>query len=328
MRAAIYNGTGGPEVIEIKQVPIPRPGKREVLIRVQASALNRADILQRLGFYPAPEGWPSDIPGLEFVGIVEELGPEAKLVKRGQRVFGVVGGGAHAEFLITHEQLLVAVPEHFDTMQAAAIPESYMTAYDALFTRASFSRGERVLIHAATGGVGTAFVQIAKHFGGQVFTTTRSGDKLDRLRALGSEYAIDTSINDFSEVILGETKGQGVDICIDFVGGAYLEKNINALAIDGRLVILGLLGGIDANIRLERFLNKRLSIIGTQLRGRPLTEKARITKLFSDEVVPLLSDGTIQPIINRAFSLDELAEAHRYIISNAGIGKIIISISE
>lgn len=328
MRAAVYTGAGGPEVIEIRDIPIPKPQAKEVLVRVQASGLNRADLLQRLGFYPAPPGSPKDIPGLEFVGVVEELGQEVKSVKVGQRVFGTVGGGAHAEFLVVHEQLLVQVPNQLDIIQAAAVPESFMTAYDALITRAGYSPGEKVLIHAAGGGVGTALVQIANDLRAIVLATTRTESKVDRLQNLGAQIVVNVMKDDFSESILRETDGKGVNICMDFVGAPYFAKNVSVMARDGTIVVLGLLGGIENPINLEVLLNRRLKIVFTQLRGRTLDQKAEITRKFAEEIVPKLTRGVLKPVIDRVFTLDDLPEAHRYMMSNAGFGKIVISLSE
>jgi NADPH:quinone reductase-like Zn-dependent oxidoreductase len=263
---------------------------------------------------------------LEFTGVAEELGEGVTAVEQGQRVFGITGGGAHAEFLVSHERLLVPVPQGLDTLQAAAVPESFITAYDALFNQAGVKPGEKVLVHAAGGGVGTALVQLARFAGCMVFTTTRTSRKLSRLAELGADVTIDSSQQDFAEVIAQQTHGTGVHVCIDFTGGSYLAQNLATLGINGRLVILGLLGGVKVPIDLETVLNKRLRIIATQLRGRPLEEKIAVTRQFADVVVPQIERGLLRSVIDRVFTLDHLPDAHRHMASNSGFGKIVISV--
>jgi NADPH2:quinone reductase len=326
MRAAVYRGVGGPEVIRIADVPRPVFGPEQALVRVQASALNRADVMQRQGQYPAPPGAPRDVPGLEFTGLVEAVGDAVTTIEPGQRVFGITAGGGQAEYLVSHERLLVPVPGNLDPIQAAAVPEAFITASDALFTQAGLAPGERVLIHAVGSGVGTAAVQLARAAGCTVIGTARSPDKLERCAPLGLELGIDSSGEDFTEAVAQHTGGRGVHVCIDFVGGPYLSKNLASLAPKGRLVLVGLLGGARADIGLGTVLGKRLRIIGTVLRARPLEEKAAATQLFAERVVPQLARGLIRPIVDRVFPLDELAEAHRYMESDQNFGKIVIAV--
>lgn len=327
MRAAVYTGTGGPEVISIQDVPRPAPGAEQALIRVLASGLNRADLQQRLGRYPAPPGAPADIPGLEFTGIVEEVGPGAALVRPGQRVFGLTGGGGQAEFVTSHERLLVSVPESLDTIAAAAVPEAFITAHDALFTQAALASGERVLIHAGASSVGIAAVQMARAAGCTVFATTRTPAKIERIEALGADVVIDTSRDDFAQAVMRETGGEGVHVLIDFIGSTYLAQNLNALALKGRMVEVGTLSGAAAEIDLGVVLRKRLHLIGTALRSRPLEEKIATTRLFAERALPQIARGLIRPIVDRVFPLDQLADAHRYMASNQSFGKIVIKIS-
>jgi NADPH2:quinone reductase len=326
MRAAVYTGAGGPEVIEIQDVPRPEPGPEQALVRVQASALNRADVMQRQGSYPAPPGAPANIPGLEFAGVVEAIGNGVTAVEVGDRVFGLAAGGGQAEFIVSHERLLVRVPDNLDFIQAGGIPEVFITAHDALFTQAGLAPGERVLIHAVGSGVGTAAVQLARAAGCTVFGTARTADKLDRASALGLDVGIDASQHDFSEVVREKTRGQGVHVCIDFVGGPYLANNLKALAVKGRLVLVSMLGGLETPINLAPMLSKRLRMVGTVLRARPLEEKAAATRLFAERVVPLFARGQIQPVVDRVFPLEGLAEAHRYMESNQNFGKIVLSL--
>jgi len=326
VRAAVYTGSGGPEVIKIAEVPTPEPGAEQVLVRVQASGLNRADVLQRMGRYPAPKGAPASIPGLEYTGTVEELGPGVTSLKRGQRVFGLVSAGGHAEFITSHERLVVPVSDNLDVVQAASVPESFITAADALFVQAGLTPGERVLIHAAAGGVGTAAVQLAKAAGCAVFATTRTPGKLQRLAGLGAGFPIDASGQSFAGSVLEHTGGQGVHVCIDFIGSSYLDQNLAALATKGRLVLVGVLGGARAPIDFGVVLNKRLRIVGTVLRSRPIEEKIAATRLFAECVLPQLSKGLVLPVVDRVFPLDQLADAHRYMESNAPFGKVVISV--
>ena len=326
MRAAVYTGVGGPEVIRIADVPRPDFGPEQALVRVQASALNRADVMQRQGQYPAPPGAPREIPGLEFAGVVEAVGDGVTTVQPGQRVFGIAAGGGQAEYLVSHERLLVPVPENLDPIQAAAVPEAFITASDALFTQAGLAPGERVLIHAVGSGVGTAAVQLARAAGCTVIGTARSPDKLERCAPLGLELGIDSSRQEFAEVVAQHTDGRGVHVCIDFVGGPYLATNLAALATKGRLVLVGLLGGAQTSIGLGILLGKRLRVVGTVLRARPLEEKAAATQLFAERVVPQLARGLIRPVVDRVFPLEDLAEAHRYMESDQNFGKIVIAV--
>jgi NADPH2:quinone reductase len=326
MRAAIYTGSGGPEVIQIQDVPPPEPGPEQALVRVHASALNRADVMQRQGNYPAPPGAPASIPGLEFAGVVEAVGDGVTGIAVGERVFGLTAGGGQAEYIVSHERLLVRVPDNLDFKEAGGVPEVFITAHDALFTQGGLAPGERVLIHAVGSGVGTAAVQLAHSAGCMVIGTARTADKLERSAALGLDVGIDTSQQDFAEVVHDKARGQGVHVCIDFIGGPYLDNNLKALAVKGRLVLVSMLGGPQTQISLSAILSKRLRMVGTVLRARPLEEKATATRLFAERVVPLLASGRIRPIVDRVFPLDQLAHAHRYMQSNQNFGKIVISL--
>lgn len=328
MRAAVFRGAGGPEVIDIVERPKPEFGPEQVLVRVQASALNRADLNQREGSYPAPPGAPADIPGLEYTGVIEATGPGVTSVAVGQRVFGLAGGGAMAEYLVAHERLVVTVPDALSPAEAAAIPEAFITAHDALFTIGRLAPGERVLIHAVGSGVGTAAIQLARAAGCEVFGTARTSDKLPAAVGLGLDVGIDTRAEDFAQVIAERTRGAGVDVCLDVVGGSYWDGNVAALAQRGRWVLVGLMGGAKTTANLGLILRKRIQLTGTVLRSRPLEEKAAATRLFANQVVPQLARGLLRPIIDRTFPLAALAEAHQYLESNASFGKIIIAVDE
>ena len=326
MRAAVITEPGGPDVLKIMEVDDPVPGPEDILVDVKASALNRADMNQRQGNYPAPFGTPSDIPGLEFAGVVLQVGERVQDIKEGDRVFGLLGGGGYANRTVTHHRMAVKMPVDWDFIQAAATPEVYYTAYDALFNRANLQMGESVLVHAAGSGVGTAAVQLAHHAGAFVFGTAGSDEKLSRASDLGMNVGINYHDQDFSGVIKELTSGSGVDVVIDFIGEPYWDKNIASMAVLGRLVEVGLMGGSKVDVDLRPLMAKRIQVCGTGLRGRSLEEKLGVTAQFKRHVLPHLSSGSMKPIVDRTFQLDEVADAHRYMETNANFGKIVLII--
>ena len=326
MRAAVITEPGGPDVLKIIEVDDPVPGPEDVLIDVKASALNRADMIQRQGNYPAPAGSPSDIPGLEFAGVVLEAGERVVGMAKGDRVFGLLGGGGYASRTITHHRMAVRIPDAWDFVQAAATPEVFFTAYDALFNRGNLQMGERVLVHAAGSGVGTAAVQLAHHAGAFVFGTAGSAGKLAGAAELGMDVGINYHDQDFAEVVKEHTSGVGVDVLIDFIGAPYWNKNIASMAVLGRLVEVGLMGGSKVEVELGQLMGKRLQVTGTGLRGRSLEEKLAVTAQFKRHVLPHLASGSMKPVVDRSFPLEEVADAHRYMETNANFGKIILTI--
>jgi NADPH2:quinone reductase len=329
MKAVTIVRHGGVEGLEVREVETPaNPTADRVRIRVRAAALNRADILQRLGHYPPPPGFPRDIPGLEFAGEVETVGDEVSLWKPGQRVFGIIGGGAQAEFVVVPENHLAEIPSNLDWVSAAAVPEAFITAHDALFTQAELKIGETVLVHAAGSGVGTAAVQLGRAAGAKVFGTSRTADKLERAKAYGlSEYVV---IKDDPAVLIdavhGWTGGRGVNIIFDLVGAAYLEANLSALASRGRMMQVGTTSGSKAILDFGMVMRKRAKIVGTVLRARSAEEKAKATRLFGAHVVPLLANGQVRPVIDSVFDLDQVREAHKRMESNESFGKIVLRI--
>ena len=323
MRAAIITRPGGPEVLEIQDVPTPEPQGDQVLVRVHASGINRADLLQRAGGYPAPPGSPSNIPGLEFAGIVEAVGPLVRMWKPGQRVMGLAGGGAQAEYILEPEGLLVEIPDNLDFVQAAGIPEVFMTAHDALFTHANLHMGERVLIHAAGSGVGTAGIQLAHATGATVYGTSRTPQKLERAKALGLDVAL--SDQNFASEIKRLTNGAGVNVVLDFVGAAYLEQNLDALGMWGRLVFLATMGGAQSNVNIGMLMGKRISMRGLTLRTRTLEEKMAVTRRFAQHVVPLLANGKVKPIIEQVYPLEQIGQAHTAMSENRNFGKLVVT---
>jgi NADPH:quinone reductase len=324
MRAIVITKPGGPEVLAIQDEPMPQPLGEQVRVRVYAAGVNRADLLQRAGGYAAPLGSPEDVPGMEFAGIVDAMGPLAHRWRLGQRVMGIVGGGAQAEYLLSHEGLLVEIPENLDFVQAASIPEVFMTAHDALFTQAGLRMGERVLVHAAGSGVGTAAIQLARAVGATVYGTSRSPEKLERAKSLGLDAGLDAG--NFAAEVQRLTSHQGVHVVLDFVGSPTIEQNLQALANWGRIVFLSTLGGAQAQVNLGLLMAKRIRMSGCTLRNRTLEEKLTVARLFASQVVPLLARGTVIPVVERVYPMEQIAEAHRDMAANKNFGKLIITI--
>jgi len=326
VKIASFGDVEGLQVVDVPDAP--KPTADRVRVRVRAAGLNRADILQRLGRYPAPPGYSPDIPGLEFAGEVESVGEDARAWKTGDRVFGITGGGAQAEYVTVPEATLARIPDILDWVQAAAIPEVFMTAHDALFTQCELQMGERVLIHAAGSGVGTAASQLVKTAGATAYGTSRTPEKLERAKEFGlsESIAVGSEPSKFSETVKEWTDGQGVNVILDLVGAPYLKANLESLATKGRLIFVGTTGGAKAEIDYSIVMRKRLRIMGTSLRTRSLEEKATANRLFAEHVVPLLASGSVRPVVDSVFKMDEVREAHRRIESNETFGKVILTI--
>ena len=322
MRAVIITKPGGPEVLEVQDVETPEPIGDQVRVRVRAAGINRADLMQRAGGYPAPPGSPTDIPGLEFAGEVDTVGPLVRGWKPGQRVMGLVGGGAQAEYVLVHEGMLVEIPQNLDFVQAAGVPEVFMTAHDALFTQAGLQMGEYALIHAAGSGVGTAAIQLAHAAGAIVFGTSRTPAKLEQAKPLGLDVGL--SAKNFAAEVHRLTSGKGVHVVIDFVGAPYLEENLEALTAWGRIVFISTMGGAQANINIGLLMGKRISMRGVTLRTRTLEEKLTVTRRFATSVLPLLANGKVRPIIERVYSMEDVGEAHKAMGDNKNFGKLIV----
>jgi len=330
VRAVVITSHGGVEGIGVEEVGTPpAPTADRVRVQVRAAGLNRADILQRRGHYPAPPGYPPNIPGMEFAGEVESIGDAVRAWKVGDRVFGITGGGAQAELVLVPESNLARIPAELDWVEAGAMPEVFITAHDALFTRAGLHMGERVLIHAAASGVGTAAIQVAHAAGATVYGTSRTADKLERIRdlnlGLDASVAVGDTPANFAEAVQKWTNGAGVDVILDLVGGNYFSANLEALASRGRLICVGTMAGAKSEIDIGLPLRKRLTIIGTMLRGRSIEEKAEATRLFASSVLPLVSRGAIRPVIDRVYPVDEIREAHERMESNLSFGKIVLT---
>jgi len=327
MKAVTITAAGGPEVLHIGEVATPPPPTADrVRVRVRAAGLNRADVYQRRGLYPAPPGYPQNIPGLEFAGEVEAVGEEVRHWKIGRRVFGITAGGAQAEYIIVPENHLAEIPANLDWAEAAAVPEVFITAHDALFTHANLRSAESMLVHAAGSGVGTAAIQLASVAGATAFGTSRTADKLERAKAFGLNNAVVVGGDPQTMVapVMEWTHGRGVNVIIDLVGAAYLEANLNALASKGRLVLVGTTAGAKGTFDISVAMGKRLTIVGTTLRGRSLEEKATATRLFAEQVVPLLADGTVRPVVDRIYKMEEVRDAHIRMEGNESFGKIIL----
>jgi putative PIG3 family NAD(P)H quinone oxidoreductase len=329
MKAVKIISYGGVEGLEIREAPdAQRPALDRVRVRVRAAGLNRADILQRMGRYPAPPGYPQEIPGLEFAGEVVEVGDEARAWKVGDRVFGITGGGAQAEFVTVPESTLAEIPLNLDWAEAASIPEVFMTAHDALFTQCRLQMGECVLIHAAGSGVGTAASQLVHAAGAVAYGTSRTADKLERAKEFGltESVVVEKDSSEFVEAVKRWTNEAGVGVVLDLVGAAYLTANLDSLALRGRLIFVGTTSGAKAEIDYAVVMRKRLRIMGTSLRTRSIEEKATATRLFAQHVVPLLASGKVRPVIDSVFPFDEVRAAHQRIESNESFGKVVLMI--
>ena len=325
MKAIVLNGFGAPEVLTLGEAPKPEPKPDDLLVRVRVSALNRADTLQRRGLYPPPPG-DSEILGLELAGEVEAWGSAVKGFKKGQRVFGLVGGGGYGEFALLDHQMAMPIPDDWSYEQAAAVPEVYFTANETVFVQGGLQSGETVLVHAGGSGVGTAAIQMAHHIGATVYFTAGSADKIERAMALGATAGINYKTQDFVEEVKRLTGGAGVDLIEDFLGASYLARNMAALKTKGRLVIVATMGGTKTEIDLNLLMRKRLAIFGSVLRARPLEEKRAVTKRFLDRWMQPLREGAIKPIIDSTFPLAKAREAHERMESNLNFGKILLTV--
>lgn len=324
MRAVVLTEFGGPEVLKISEVLAPTPGPDEVLVNVAATALNRADVLQRKGFYPNPFPTEHDIPGMEFSGTVAAVGQRVKSWRVGDEVMGIVSGGAYAEQLVIHERQAMRVPRGVSLVDAAGIPEVFITAWDGLVLQGGLTSGRWALVHAVASGVGTAAIQVCHSIGARIIGTCSSA-KVEQVRAIGADVVVDYSKDDFVERVREATGGRGVDVVLDPVGGDYLDRNVASLAVKGRIVQIGVMAGAGS-FNVGALLPKRASLIGTVLRSRPLEEKIAVSQQFATEMLPLFDSGALKPVIDKRFTLEQIAEAHAYLESNANVGKVVISV--
>lgn len=323
MTAIIIGQPGGPEVLRAQEMTLPEPGPGQVLIKVAAAGVNRPDVLQRQGLYPPPRG-ASPIPGLEIAGKVVALGPETARFAAGEQVCALVAGGGYSEYCLADEAATLPVPRGMDVIDAAALPETFFTVWINVFERAGLKPGEILLVHGGTSGIGTTAIQLARAFGARVFATARGASKCAVCRELGAERAIDYETEDFVEVVKSETGSHGADVILDMVGGDYIQRNIAAAAEEGRIHQIAFLRGSKVEVDLMRLMLKRVTLTGSTLRARPLDVKARIARALDEKVWPLLESGTVRPVIDSRFPLDEAAGAHARMESNAHIGKIVL----
>jgi NADPH:quinone reductase len=328
MRGVVITQAGGPEFLAIRELDQPQPGPGEVLVRVRAAGLNRADILQREGRYPAPAGAPADIPGIEFAGEVVAHGSGATRWSVRARVFGIAGGGAHAEYIAIDQDAVAAVPDNLSWIEAAAVPEAFITAHDAMVTQAGVTAGETVLIHAVASGVGLAGVQLARAWGAIPFGTTRTESKLAAARSVGLQdgLCIKQDFEPLVRAVEAWTSGRGIDVTLDLVGGPYFVASARVAALRGRIMIIGSLAGGTSDFPLGLVLRRRLLLRGTVLRSRSLAEKIDATARFEREVGPLLAGGKVRPVVDSVFPLDRIADAHRRMESNESVGKVIVEL--
>jgi len=325
MRAIRIEEAGGPDVLCVASVPVPVPLESEVLVRVEAAGVNRPDVLQRLGKYPLPPG-ASPLPGLEIAGEVVELGNNARRWSPGDRVMALTHGGGYAEYCRVHEGHCLAIPENFTATMAAAIPETFFTVQYNLFMRAGLSAGETLLVHGGSSGIGTTAIQLANAKGAVVLATAGSDEKCRFCEKLGSAHAINYRSDDWVQKVSVLTDERGVDVVLDMVAGAYVQKNIEVLSRDGRYVIIGFLQGWKAEVDFRPVLARRITITGSLLRPQTIEEKAAIAASLQDEVMPLLASGAVKPVIHATFPLAQAADAHRLMESSNHMGKIVLEV--
>jgi NADPH2:quinone reductase len=327
MKAVEITGFGAPEVLRIGERPVPVPGAGEVLIRVSASGVNRPDVLQRTGNYPVPPG-ASDIPGLEVAGVIasgDAAAMAAAGFQIGDRVCALVAGGGYAEFCVAPVEQCLAVPEGLDDIAAASLPETFFTVWSNVFDRARLQPGETLLVQGGTSGIGVTAIQMAKALGARVIATAGSDEKCAACLALGADHAIPYKTQDFVRAVAELTEGQGVNVVLDMVAGAYVAREIECLAEDGRLVIIAVQGGVKAEFNAGAVLRRRLTITGSTLRQRPVAFKGAIARSLKAHVWPLLASGRIKPVIHQVFAAEHAAQAHELMESNRHIGKLVLT---
>ena len=327
MRAVVVSEFGGPEVLRVSDVPEPQLRDHEVLIDVHATALNRADLLQRRGKYPPPRG-ESEILGLECAGVVTDCGRDVDRSRLGTRVMALLAGGGYAERVAVDAQMLMPIPENLNFTQAAAIPEAFLTAQEALFTLGQLTPQQRVLIHAAGGGVGSAAIQLARTEAATIFATAGSVEKLELARMLGATHLVNYKTESFASVIADASGQAGVDVILDFIGGSMWEQHAACLAPGGRCVVVGVLGGAEACVNFGQLLFKRHQILGLVMRSRDVGDKIAMTRRFVRDRLPLFESGHLRPVVDRVFELAEVGDAHRRMEANANLGKIVLKIRD
>jgi putative PIG3 family NAD(P)H quinone oxidoreductase len=324
MRAVVLRSHGGPEVLTIEEVDDPTPGRDEIVVDVEHTAINRADILQRMGLYPDPRRTAIEIPGLEYAGVISSVGADVVGWTVGDRAMGIEAGGCYADKVVTHSRQALPVPHAVVSADAAAIPEVFLTAWDALVVQGGLTSGRWALVHAGASGVGTAAIQIAKAIGARIAVTCSAG-KAEACRALGADVVLERSPADWLGQLRSAIPG-GVDVVLDVIGGDEADRNLQAARMDGTIIQVGLMGGGSAPVNIGLILSKRLTWIGTTLRARPLERKLALSQRFIDEMLPLFDDGSLKPVIDSRYPFEQIADAHLHMEANANIGKIVIDL--
>jgi NADPH:quinone reductase len=323
MKAVHIAAPGGPEQLQMTTRPMPKPGEGEVLVRVEAAGVNRPDVMQRQGRYPPPPG-ASDLPGMEIAGEVVALGSHVSGVAVGDKITSLLPGGGYAAYAIAAAPLCMPIPQGLSMVEAAAIPETFMTVWTNLFERGRCKAGDTVLIHGGTSGIGTTAIQLATAFGAKVYATAGSDDKARACEKLGALRGIDYRKEDFVEVIKTATQGYGIDVTLDMVAGSYVPRNIEIAAVEGRIVIISTLGGPKTELNIVPLMVKRVTLTGSTLRARTVEQKAAVADAMRKNVYPLIAAGKVKPVIFKTFPLTEASEAHRLMETSNHIGKIVL----
>ena len=326
MRAVAIREPGGPEVLEVEERPAPELGEEEILVAVAAAGVNRPDVMQRKGQYPPPPGAP-DIPGLEISGMVARSGSKATRFEEGDKVIALVPGGGYAEFCAVHESVALPLPKPLTLVEGAGVPETTFTVWHNVFERGGLRRGEWLLVHGGTSGIGTTAIQLGKAFGAFVAVTAGTDEKCHAAKRLGADVAINYKTTDFVEALIEASRGHGADVILDMVGGDYLARNLEAVAEEGRIVQISTLAGPKTSIDLRRIMMKRATLTGSTLRNRPIAFKAELARTLEETVWPIIASGRYKPVIDRIYPLDDVVEAHRRIDGGEHIGKIILTVA-
>ena len=325
MRQVIFDGAGGPEVVKLVEAEVPTPGAGKVLVEVAAFGINRPDCIQRTGAYPPPPG-ETQVPGLEIAGRIVALGPNVTGASVGDEVCALVGSGGYAEYALADAALCLPRPKALSMLEAAGVPETYFTVYDNVFTRGRLTKGETLLVHGGSSGIGSTAIQLAKHFGATVIATAGSAEKCDFCRKIGADYAIDYRTQDFVAEVLKITDKRGVEVILDMVGGPYIPKNVSILALEGRLVQIAFLQGpMVEKLNFTPVMVKRLTLTGSTLRPRTLAQKATVAAALREKVWPLLDTGAVKPLVHATFPMEQTRQAHELMESSAHLGKIMVT---
>ena len=325
MRQVIFDGAGGPEVVKLVEAEVPTPGAGKVLVEVAAFGINCPDCIQRTGAYPPPPG-ETQVPGLEIAGRIVALGPNVTGVSVGDEVCALVGSGGYAEYALADAALCLPRPKALSMLEAAGVPETYFTVYDNVFTRGRLTKGETLLVHGGSSGIGSTAIQLAKHFGATVIATAGSAEKCDFCRKIGADYAIDYRTQDFVAEVLKITDKRGVEVILDMVGGPYIPKNVSILALEGRLVQIAFLQGpMVEKLNFTPVMVKRLTLTGSTLRPRTLAQKATVAAALREKVWPLLDTGAVKPLVHATFPMEQTRQAHELMESSAHLGKIMVT---